>query len=104
MIVKPGDVNGDAGYNISDPVAHLNFLFGGAVLPECYTVPDSVPVMLTDQGLAVLDFNGDGSSNIADAVAELGFLFSGGGAPAHVLGEGCAAIDAGACGGDNCQQ
>ena len=97
--LKPGEVNGDAGYNISDPVAHLNFLFGSGPLPECYTVPNSVPITLTSSGLAILDFNGDGGSNIADAVASLSALFGGGGAPA--LGEGCAELE-GDCLG-NCQ-
>jgi hypothetical protein len=97
--LKPGDVNGDAGFNISDPVAQLNFLFGGGPLPECYTVPDSNPVTLTGAGLAILDFNGDGGSNIADAVSALNYLFGGGGPPA--LGADCALVE-GAC-ADNCQ-
>ncbi len=89
--LKPGDINGDGGFNISDPVAHLNFLFAGGALPECYTVAGSDPVEMTASGLAVLDFNGDGGSNIADAVGALNFLFGGGGP--HVLGEGCAEVD-----------
>ncbi len=97
--LKPGAVNGDSGFNISDPVAHLNFLFGGAALPGCYVVPGSNPVTLTAAGTAILDFNGDGGSNIADAVAALNFLFGGGGGPA--LGDDCVTIE-GAC-LDNCQ-
>ena len=95
--LKPGDVNGDGGFNIADMVAQLNFLFGGGGgggLPGCYVVPNSNPVALNSVGLAILDYNGDGSNNIADAVAGLGGLF-GGGDP-HVLGEGCAQI-AGRC-------
>jgi hypothetical protein len=88
--LKTGDVNGDAGYNISDPVAHLNFLFAGGPLPACYVVPGSEPVALTEAGAAILDFNGDGGSNIADAVASLNFLFGGGSPPA--LGDGCAPV------------
>ncbi len=91
--LKTGDVNGDAGFNISDPVAHLNFLFGGGVLPECYIVPGSDPVELTPSGLAILDFNGDGGSNISDPVGALNFLFGGGGA--HVLGAECALVEVG---------
>ena len=87
---KTGDVNGDGGFNISDPVAHLNFLFASGELPPCYVVPDSEPVALTDAGLMILDFNGDGSSNIADAVGSLNFQFGGGAPPA--LGEGCATV------------
>ena len=97
--LKPGDVNGDGGLNIADAVAHLGFLFSSGPVPECYVVPDSDPVVLSDSGLAVLDFNGDGGSNIADAVGNLNFLFAGG--PAHALGEGCVEIE-GAC-TTNCQ-
>lgn len=85
--LKPGDVNGDGNFNISDPVAHLNALFGGGDIPACYIVPDSNPVALTEAGLKVLDFNGDAGSNIADAVAALNRLFGGGGP--HALGEDC---------------
>ncbi len=88
--LQPGDVNGDGSFNISDPVAHLNFLFGGAKLLDCYAVPDSEPVVLTVAGLSILDFNGDGGSNISDPVAALASLF-GGGAP-HVLGENCVSV------------
>jgi hypothetical protein len=93
-LLKPGDANGDGGYNISDPVAHLNFLFASGPLRECYVVAGSEPVQLTESGLAILDFNGDGGSNIADAVASLNFLFGGGAPPA--LGEDCAMV-AGDC-------
>ena len=99
--VKPGDVNGDGSLNISDPVAHLNFLFASGVLPECLTVTGADPVELTEAGVAILDFNGDDGSNIADPVGALNFLFGGGGAPAHVLGEGCAEVP-GTC-DSNCQ-
>ena len=88
--LKPGDVNGDGGFNISDPVAHLNFLFASDPIPACYTVAGADPVELTAAGLAILDFNGDGGANISDPVAALAALFSGG-AP-HALGEGCATI------------
>ncbi len=89
--VKPGDVNGDATFNISDPVKHLNFLFGGDVLLDCYTVPDSDPVELSPAGLAILDFNGDGNSNVTDAVGALSALFGGGGG--HALGEECVLLE-----------
>lgn len=91
IVLKTGDVNGDADFNISDPVAHLGFLFSSGPIPECYVVPDAEPVTLSQAGLAILDFNGDGASNIADAVGSLNFLF-GGGSP-HALGEGCAEVD-----------
>ena len=91
IVLKTGDVNGDASFNISDPVAHLAFLFSSGPVPGCYVVPDADPVALSQAGLAILDFNGDGASNIADAVGSLNFLF-GGGSP-HALGEGCAEVD-----------
>ena len=86
--LKPGDVNGDAAFNISDPVAHLSFLFGSGDIADCFVVPDSDPAELTEAGLAMLDFNGDGGSNISDPVGALNRLF-GGGDP-HALGEDCA--------------
>ena len=87
--LKPGDANGDGGLNLSDPVAHLNFLFAGGVeaLSECFIVNGSDPVELTESGKAVLDFNGDGDTNLSDAVGALNFLFSGG--IPHALGEDC---------------
>jgi hypothetical protein len=90
-IVKTGDVNGDGSFNISDPVAHLGFLFASGPILECYVESDSDPVALNPAGLEILDFNGDGASNIADAVGALNRLF-GGGDP-HTLGERCAEID-----------
>ena len=99
--LKPGDINGDGAFNISDPVAHLGALFASGPLPECYVVPNADPVELTEAGLAILDYNGDGSSNIADAVGALNFLFAGAGNPPHALGEGCVEL-AGTC-ASNCQ-
>lgn len=90
---KPGDINRDGNFNISDPVANLDFLFAGGDVAECYRVPDSDPIELTEAGLAVVDFNGDGDNNITDAVAGLQFLF-GGGAP-HALGEDCTTVGGG---------
>ncbi len=97
--LRPGDVNGDSGFNIADMVAQLNFLFGGGGLPECYVVPGSDPVQINDAGLKILDYNGDGSSNIADPVAGLNGLFGGGGP--HALGGDCVEL-AGSC-TDHCQ-
>ena len=89
--MKPGDVNGDGTFNISDPVAHLGFLFAGDLLGDCFLVPDSEE--LSPAGLLILDFNGDGGSNITDAVAALSGLF-GGGAP-HALGTDCVNVEGG---------
>ena len=90
--VKPGDVNGDGGFNISDAVSHLSFLFGSVPILDCYVVPNSDPPKLTEDGLAILDFNGDGSSNITDAIGALNFLFAGGEQSPHVLGQGCTEV------------
>ena len=98
--LKPGDINGDGEFNISDPVAHLNFLFGGDPLPPCYTVPDVRPVELTGPGFAILDFTGEGDNNITDAVAALSRLFSGG--EPHALGDNCTELE-GPCSEDKCQ-
>ena len=89
--LKPGDVNGDGVFNISDPVAHLGFLFAGDLLGECFVLPNTVD--LSPVGLLILDFNGDGGSDIADAVAALGRLFGGGGP--HALGEDCVNVEGG---------
>ena len=96
--LQTGDTNGDGAFNISDPVAGLNFLFAGGVLPACYVVPDSNPVQLTEAGRLVNDFNGDGGVNIADMVGGLNRLFAGGNP--HALGAGCIEV-AGSC-ADNC--
>ena len=98
----PGDINGDGEFNISDPVTNLNLLFGGAGVQDCYKVPDSDPIRLSETGLAITDFNGDGNNNITDAVAALSFLFGGAQFPPHALGEGCATIEGSTC-EDTCQ-
>ena len=94
--VLPGDVNGDAALNISDPVAHLTFLFASGPIPPCYTVPGVLPVELTAAGVEVLDFNGDDLSNIADAVGSLNYQF-GGDFPPHHLGVDCTTIEGSTC-------
>ena len=92
-------MNGDAAFNISDPVKHLNFLFSGADLQDCFVVAGSNPVELTPAGLAILDFTGDGDNNITDAVAALTALFGGG--AGHALGEEWALVEGGCV--SNCQ-
>lgn len=96
--LKPGDVNFDGSFNITDMVTELAFLFSGGSgdLPECYLVPGANTLNATGQ--AILDYTGDGSVNISDAVAGLSGLFSGG--PPHALGEDCAVVE-GSC-TDNC--
>ena len=55
-----GDVNQDGTLNIADPIAALDFLFGGTTVLTCEDAADS---------------NDDGLINIADAVSILGYLF-----------------------------
>ena len=89
--LKPGDINGDGAFNITDPVEHLSFLFSGGDPLDCFTVPGSDPVVLNPAGFTMFDFTGDGQNNITDAVASLTSLFGGG--PGHELGEPCALFD-----------
>jgi hypothetical protein len=63
---RRGDVTGEGGRDISDPIAILNFLFLGGRAIDC---------------LDAADANDDGAANIADGVFLLGFLFLGGPAP-----------------------
>jgi hypothetical protein len=58
-----GDVNSDAGVDISDPIALLNHLFLGATVPAC---------------LDAADANDDGSLDVSDPAAILNRLFRGG--------------------------
>ena len=62
-----GDCNVDAGYDISDPIFFLGFLFSGGG-----------PILCED----ACDANDDGGLDIGDAVFSLGVLFSGNTMPA----------------------
>ena len=77
------DVNLDGDFNISDPVALLNFLFAGIPLADCLIDGEDFSAM----GVALADFNGDGNVDISNPVGKLNRLF-GGGDPA-AAGEGC---------------
>jgi hypothetical protein len=61
--LSAGDVNGDGGFDISDPVSLLNYLFIGEYTPDC---------------VLLYDFNGDRSVDISDPVSMLSILFLGG--------------------------
>ncbi|HLU50386.1 MAG TPA: hypothetical protein VK116_19955, partial [Planctomycetota bacterium] len=63
---RRGDVNGDGGFDISDPIAELAYLFAGGTTPGC---------------LDAADANDDASVDISDAVYGLGYLFLGGPKP-----------------------
>ncbi len=95
----PGDVNGDGGIDISDPVADLNFQFAGIPLAAaCLLAGDG----LNAAGLLVADFNGDGGHDISDPVASLNFQFVGGANPPHALGTSCITLPESEC-EDSCQ-
>ena len=88
---RPGNANGDASVDISDPVTLLGFLFMGAParLP-CGDGGAADPANVT-----LLDWQPDGKIDISDGVAMLSFLFLGG--SPHALGpqvdpSGCLAI------------
>ena len=67
-----GDCNDDLGYNLTDPVLLLNFLFLGGRTPDC---------------LAACDANNDGTLELTDAVLFLSNLFLGGVLPAAPSGQ-----------------
>jgi hypothetical protein len=82
----PGDINQDAGLDLSDAVGLLLHLFGG-----------KLPVLgcgdgtLADEGnQALLDSSGDGRVDLSDAVHVLNYLFLGGNPPS--LGRRCTRI------------
>ncbi|MBI4602639.1 MAG: hypothetical protein HY721_11830 [Planctomycetes bacterium] len=66
------DGNDDGRLDISDPVFHLVFLFGGGRGPSC---PEA------------MDFNGDSRQDISDPVSALSYLFLAGPPPSR--GAGC---------------
>jgi hypothetical protein len=95
----PGDMNGDKGLDISDPVGLLSYLFlGSPPLLPCGDGSAALPA-----NVSLLDWQEDGAIDISDAVSALTFLFLGG--PAHALAipgaetKGCATI--GGC-SDSC--
>ena len=95
----PGDMNGDRGLDISDPVDLLSYLFlGSPPLLPCGDGSAALPA-----NVALLDWQGDGTIDISDAVSALTFLFLGG--RSHALAipgaetKGCATI--GGC-SDSC--
>ncbi|MEM7263093.1 MAG: dockerin type I repeat-containing protein, partial [Planctomycetota bacterium] len=71
-----GDVNADSNFDVSDPVALLDYVFSGGTTPSC---------------LDAADANDDGGVNIADAVMLLESLFGASGtqpaAPFPACGE-----------------
>ncbi len=84
---RPGDINQDGRFDISDCVGYLRFLLGSVTSP--------LPCEGSDIGeganLQLLDLNGDGRVNLADPVYGLSFLFAAG--PPPVLGVQCVPIE-----------
>jgi len=66
-----GDVNGDGGIDIADPINSLSFQFQGGFDPPC---------------LEALDFDDDGEVDIGDAIGSLQYQFQGGPPPAEPFG------------------
>ncbi|MGA1489752.1 MAG: hypothetical protein ACO4B3_12190, partial [Planctomycetota bacterium] len=65
-----GNTNGDAGIDISDAIATLDYTFSGGAGP-C---------------LDALDCNDDGGIDVSDAIFILAYTFSGGAAPPAPFG------------------
>ncbi len=83
---RPGDINQDGNYDISDAVGLLQSLFGVASLP----IPCAGDSFDSEGNLTLLDLNGDDSVNMADAVWGLSYLFAQG--PPSVRGTACIQI------------
>jgi hypothetical protein len=81
---RPGDSNQDGRLNVTDAVAVLRALFGGASQLPCGDAIGS------PGNTALLDANGDAAVNLTDGVHLLAFIFQAG--PAHVLGVSCTPI------------
>jgi hypothetical protein len=82
----PGDCNGDASLDVSDPICVLGHLFLGEGVPlSC-----GRGTIVEPGNIRLLDHNGDSRVSLTDGILPLLRLFSGG--TAHVLGEDCAPI------------
>ena len=90
LATLPGDMNGDGGVDISDPVGLLGFLFSSGSLAEFDCDGDGNANSNLDRPFG--DISGDGQLNIADPIALLAFLFSGGPAPAPIQCTGGAPV------------
>jgi hypothetical protein len=65
-----GDANNDGGYDISDAVFLIGYIFSGGPAPGDCNCANCLG-----------DANGDGGVDISDAVYLIGYIFSGGPAP-----------------------
>lgn len=84
----PGDMNGDATFNVVDPITLMNFLFDAEPLNACLMGKAGE---LNHTGLTLADWNGDRAINISDPISGFNFLFAGG-AP-HFLGMECVELE-----------
>jgi hypothetical protein len=84
---RAGDANQDGSTDISDVVALLRYLFGGA--PATLPCGDGTATHAANR--ALLNVNGDGTLDLSDSVYLLAYLFQGGSAPAS--GVGCIRIE-----------
>ena len=69
---KPGDANGDNGWDIADAVYIINYVFKGGPAPTPYATCNG-------------DSNDDCAVNLADAVHLIGYIFKGGPPPGTCL-------------------
>jgi hypothetical protein len=90
--VQNGDVNGDWGLDLSDPVYLLSHLFLGGPAPApalAALCPEGAPA------LANGDANGDGAIDISDGIRMLAWLFGGDLAPLPFACDSGVAVDMG---------
>jgi hypothetical protein len=84
---KPMDFNQDGGYDLSDPVALLNYLFLGGKAPPCANHSE-----LDAANIALLDVNGSAAIDLSDAIYALSFLFLGGPRPVLCTDDFCPCV------------
>jgi hypothetical protein len=88
-IQKPGDMNQDGLFNLSDPIATLNHLFVGGDIPP---PPCGDNTVAHAANKVLLDSNNDGAVNLSDPIYDLNFLFVGGARPVSCTDDSCPCI------------
>jgi len=84
---RPGNLNQDANVDISDSIALLRWLFGGAAQP----LPCGDGTLGATGNIALIDVNDDTRVDLSDGVYLLAYLFQGGSPP--VRGTSCVPIE-----------
>ncbi len=79
--IQNGDVNGDWGVDLSDPIYLLGFLYRGGPAPAPLAICAGA-----DREVQNGDANGDDLLDLSDGIHLLSWLFSGGHAPADACG------------------